>query len=112
LWLDSCDVDRLVHEPGDFLVMANTFHGAPDKERLARAMAAALKPGGKLAIINWHRRPREETAVLGQPRGPRTDMRMEPADVAAVFKQSGLALAGVVELPPYHYAAIFKKPNP
>jgi SAM-dependent methyltransferase len=107
---DAYDVALLVREPADFLLMANTFHGVPDKQRLAQAMAAVLKPFGKLAVINWHRLSRQETVVLGQPRGPRTDMRLEPAEVAAALQPAHLILAEVVELPPFHYAAIFMKP--
>jgi SAM-dependent methyltransferase len=106
---DAYDVTRLVPEPVDYMLMANTFHGVPDKQRLARGMAAALKAGGKLAIINWHRRSREETTVLGRPRGPSTDMRMEPAEVATAIEPFGLTPTQVLELPPYHYAALFTK---
>jgi ubiquinone/menaquinone biosynthesis C-methylase UbiE len=106
---DAYDVARLVPEPVDYMLIANTFHGVPDKPRLATAMAAALKPRGRLAIINWHRRPREETVVLGQPRGPKMEMRMEPAEVAAALKPFGLAPAQLLELPPYHYASIFTR---
>jgi hypothetical protein len=35
---------------------------------------------------------------------------MPPADVAATVEPTGLKLAGVIELPPYHYGAIFEKP--
>lgn len=77
---------------------------------MACAVAAVLKPRGRFAVVNWHRRPGEETAVLGQPRGPRTKMRMEPADVAAAVEPVELKLVDVVELPPYHYGAIFEKP--
>jgi SAM-dependent methyltransferase len=59
------------------------------------------------AVINWHRWPREETTVLGKPRGPKTDIRMEPPETAATITGSDLTLARVVELPPYHYGAIF-----
>ena len=72
-----------------------------------RAVAAVLKPGGEFAVINWHRWPREETTVLGKPRGPKTDIRMEPPETAATITGSDLTLARVVELPPYHYGAIF-----
>ena len=89
--------------------MPNTFHGVPEKERFARAVAAILKPGGRFAVVNWHRRPREETTVLGQPRGPGTNLRMEPEDVAAAVDPAALKYARVVELAPYHYAAIFEK---
>ncbi len=106
---DAYDVARSVPRPVDFVLMANTFHGVPDKARLARAMAATLRPGGRVAIVNWHRRPREDTVVLGQPRGPKTEMRMPPEDVQAVVTPAGLRHARTVELPPYHYGAVFEK---
>jgi len=96
-----------VGRPVDYVLIANTFHGVPDKLRLARGVAAVLKPGGRFAVINWHRRPREQTTVLGQPRGPKTEMRMEPREVADTIKGADLTLTDVIELPPYHYGAIF-----
>jgi ubiquinone/menaquinone biosynthesis C-methylase UbiE len=107
---DACAVAQLVRQPVDFVLMANTFHGVPDKLRFSRAVAAILKPDGRYAVVNWHRRPREETTVLGQPRGPKTEMRMAPADVMTTVAPTGLSLVRVVELPPYHYGAIFEKP--
>src|SRR6516225_7504839 len=98
---DAYDVAEFVTEPVDLVLIANTFHGVPDKEHLARAVAAVLKPGGRLSVINWHRRPREETVVLGQARGPKTEMRMEPGDVVAIVKRASLSLNRTIELPPY-----------
>jgi hypothetical protein len=72
-------------------------------------VAAILKPGGRFAIINWHRLPREETTVLGQPRGPKTEMRMTPSELAAAVEPAGLKLTRVIELHPYHYASLFDK---
>jgi SAM-dependent methyltransferase len=106
---DAMTVDAVVPEPVDYAFLANTFHGVPDKLGLAQAVAAILKPKGQLGIVNWHRRPREETVVLGQARGPRTEMRIEARDVAVSVKPAGLLLNRTVELPPYHYAAIFTK---
>lgn len=106
---DAYDVARLVPRPVDFVFLANAFHGVPEQTRLARAVAAALKPGGRFAIVNWHRRPREETTILGEPRGPATAMRMTPAATAAVVEPGGLKLRKIVEVPPYHYGAIFEK---
>lgn len=107
---DAYDVAALARRPAAFVLMANTFHGVPDKPRLVRAVAAALQPRGRFAIINWHRRNRAETIVLGQPRGPRTELRMTPAELAAAVEPEGLRRVGLIELPPYHYAAIFAKP--
>ena len=108
---DAYAVAELVGRPVDCVLIANTFHGVPDKLRLARGVAAILKPGGRFSVINWHPRPREQTTVLGQPRGPRTDMRMEPTDVAATVEPASLTLIDVIELPPYHYGAIFGPPS-
>ena len=109
---DAYDVARLAQWPADIVLIANTFHGVPDKARLAGGVAAILKPGGRLIVVNWHKRPREETTILGQPRGPRTEMRMTPEEVATTVAPAGLKPLHVVELPPYHYGAIFEKPNP
>ncbi len=107
---DAYAIAALAPWPADLVLIANTFHGVPDKERLGHAAAAALKPNGRFVVVNWRRRPREETLVLGQPRGPKTEMRMEPQDVAMAVERSGLKLERVVELPPYHYGAILRKP--
>jgi hypothetical protein len=45
--------------------------------------------------------------VLGKPRGPKIKLRLSPAAVAAVVEAAGFQLAEVVELPPYHYGAVF-----
>jgi len=65
--------------------------------------AALLKKGGRFAIINWYRRPREETTVLDQPRVPETDLRMEPEDVRAVVEPAGFVFERIVDVGPYHY---------
>jgi hypothetical protein len=71
---------------------------------------AALKPGGHFAIVNWHQRPREQTMVLGEPLGPKTDLRLSPAQTAEAVVAGGLTYAGTIEVPPYHYAALFERP--
>jgi SAM-dependent methyltransferase len=92
----------------DWVLMANTFHGVPDKARLARAVATVLKPDGRFAVMKWHRRPREETMVLGQPRGPATETRMAPEEVTAAVAPAGLRPRSVIDVLPYHYAATFE----
>ena len=108
---NAYDMARLVPAPVDLVLIANTFHGVPDQARLAHAVATVLRPGGRFVVVNWHRRPREDAPVLGQPRGPKTELRMTPEDVAAAVAPAGLRPARVVELPPYHYAAIFETPT-
>jgi ubiquinone/menaquinone biosynthesis C-methylase UbiE len=95
--------------PADWVLIANTFHGVPDKTRLASAVARVLKPNGRFVVVNWHRRAREETTVCERPRGPKTDLRMTPEDVAAQVEPAGFRLARLVDLPPYHYGAVFDR---
>jgi hypothetical protein len=109
---DAFDVAKLVAEPIDFVFLANAFHGVPDQTRLSVAVAATLAKGGRFAIVNWHQRPREETTVLGEPRGPRTELRMTPDAVQAAVEPSGLRLLHVAEIKPYHYASVFEKVRP
>jgi SAM-dependent methyltransferase len=110
-WLlgDAMVLSRLMARPVDFVLIANTFHGVPDKTALAREIAAILQPGGRFAIVNWYPIAREKTPVLGQPRGPRTGLRMSTEQTQAVVEPAGFELEALVELPPYHYGAIFRK---
>ena len=89
--------------------MANASHGVPDQPRLARAVGATLKPDGQFAIVNWHRLPHEKTRILGEPRGPRDELRLSPEMTVKAVELSGLKLARLVEIPPYHYGAVFSK---
>jgi SAM-dependent methyltransferase len=95
--------------PADFVFMANAFHGVPDRARLAKAVKCVLKPAGHFAIVNWHQRPREETTILGEPRGPKTELRMSPAETTLAVESGGLKHLKTVEVPPYHYGVVFQK---
>jgi SAM-dependent methyltransferase len=110
-WLlgDAMELSRLVGKEVDAVLIANTFHGVPDKTALVRNSAAVLRPGGRFVVVNWHPLAREETPVLGQPRGPRTELRMPAEQTQRIGELAGLALEAIIELPPYHYGAIFRK---
>ncbi len=105
---DARDLPKLLPGKVDYVLIANTFHGVPEKTAMARAVAAVLNPRGQFAIVNWHPLPRERTDVLGKPRGPKTEMRMSPDDVRSVVEPAGFTLERVVELPPFHYGAVFR----
>ena len=108
---DAYRLPALVPCPVDFVFMANAFHGVPDGPRLARAVHAAVKPGGRFGIVNWHQRPREETTVLGQPRGPRTELRLPPEATIEAVTASGLNFVHLTDVPPYHYGVVFERPS-
>jgi ubiquinone/menaquinone biosynthesis C-methylase UbiE len=104
------DVAKLVLQRVDFVFLANAFHGVPEQTRLARAVADTLKSGGRFAIVNWHARPREETTILGVPRGPLTELRITPETTVAAVEPARFRSVRIIDLPPYHYGAIFEKP--
>jgi SAM-dependent methyltransferase len=108
---DAIKLDALVSQPVDYVFLANTFHGVPDQSGLARAVAATLSSQGQFGIVNWHRRPREETMALDQPRGPPTEMRMEAEDVIEIVKSADFTLNRFIELPPYHYGVVLGRRN-
>jgi ubiquinone/menaquinone biosynthesis C-methylase UbiE len=106
---DAYEVASATGELVDHVFLANAFHGVPDRPRLARAVRDVLKTDGLFAIVNWHARPRQQTTVLGEPRGPPTEMRMTPQQTRADVEAGGLKFAYQVEVSPYHYGAVFRR---
>jgi predicted methyltransferase len=106
---DAMEIPKHIGDPVDFVFIANTFHGVPNKTALSLAVYQILKTGGLFAIINWYPRPREETIILDQPRGPDTHLRMDPERVRQIVEPVGFELDKVDDVGPYHYASIFKK---
>ena len=106
---DAYNVTQLWPRPVDFVFLANAFHGVPDRSRLARSVRDVLKPLGRFAIINWHPQPREKTTVLGEPRGPRTELRMSSDQTIKVVELDDLEFSELVDVPPYHYGVVFER---
>jgi SAM-dependent methyltransferase len=106
---DAYELASLAPRPADFVFLANAFHGVPDRPRLARVVREALQPTGLFAIVNWHQRPRQETTILGEPRGPKTELRISPKQTAESVEAGGLKFLRQIEVPPYHYGIIFQR---
>ena len=106
---DAYKISELWRAPVDFVFMANAFHGVPDKPRLARSVRDVLKPRGRFAIVNWHAQPRETTTILGEPRGPRTELRMPPDQTIGAAEVNGLKFVKLADMLPYHYAVLLER---
>lgn len=107
---DARALPDLLPEPVDFALFANAFHGVADRAAFVESVAAALADDGRFAVVNWGDRPREETTVDGEPRGPPTDLRLSPAETRRAVEGGGaFRLAAAVDLPPYHYGLVFER---
>ncbi|WP_394743035.1 class I SAM-dependent methyltransferase [Natronococcus roseus] len=107
---DARDLDELLPEPVETVLLANAFHGVGDYDRLLEAVANSLRPGGSFVVVNWADRPREETTLGGEPRGPPTELRVGPDETRnVVLEHGGFAVDRALELPPYHYGLVFER---
>jgi predicted methyltransferase len=92
-----------------YVLLANIFHGIPEKAAIARAVHEVLRPRGSFGLVNRHAIPKEQTQVLDKPQGPATEMRLSPEQTRAIVEPTGFEPKRVVELLPYHYGVIFTK---
>ncbi|MFC4359879.1 class I SAM-dependent methyltransferase [Halobium salinum] len=107
---DARELSDLLPEPVDRVLFANALHGVDDPGTLLRQCFESLRPGGQFVVVNWHARPREETAVLGEPRGPPPERRMTPeATERVVLDAADFDLVEDVDLPPHHYGLVFER---
>jgi cyclopropane fatty-acyl-phospholipid synthase-like methyltransferase len=69
-----------IPEPVDLIIVVDTYHHIPNREMYFRKLATSLKPGGRLAIIDWKR---------GGPMGPPNDFRFTPQQISQELSKSG-----------------------
>lgn len=94
----------------DAVLVANTFHGIEDPKRFVAEAVDVLSPDGRLIVVNWHQRAREETTVLDEPRGPPTRLRLSPPETESLVESAtAFSERWRVELPPYHYGLCFER---
>jgi predicted methyltransferase len=79
--------------------MVDVFHHLQDPSGYLRKLRAYLKPGGRVAIIDF----REDS-----PAGPPKDSRVAPQRVAAEFEATGYRLAANHGFLPNQYFLVFR----
>lgn len=65
----------------DRILIVDTWHHIPDRETYARKLAAALKPGGFVLVVDF---------TQATDRGPPKHMRIPPDQVASELQAGGL----------------------
>jgi ubiquinone/menaquinone biosynthesis C-methylase UbiE len=95
------DDDPLIPERAcDLVLVLNTYHHFPDGPAYLRRLARSLKPGGRIANVDFH--PRE------LPVGPPVAHKISRDDFLADAQAAGLALAEEHDFLPYQYFLVLR----
>ena len=90
--------DARIPQKADLVLLVDVYHHIEDRERYFRKLADSLKPGGRLAVIDFK---------LDTPRGPPKRARIAPDRVKAELKGAGYALAQEHAFLPDQYFLVF-----
>lgn len=91
--------DPRLPEKVDLILLVDVYHHVDDRERYFRNLRASLKPGGRIAVIDFR---------LDSPEGPPKAARIAPEQALAEMKAAGYGLAGQHGFLPYQYFLVFK----
>ena len=80
--LGAKDDPRLAPSSVDRVLVVDTWHHVDDRPAFAKKLAAALKPGGAVFIVDF---------TMDSPEGPPKHARIEPRAVVADLASAGLA---------------------
>lgn len=98
--LASKDNPRLPARGVDLVLVLDTYHHIGDRRAYFRALKGALRAGGRLAVIDWHKRP--------LPVGPEPDHKLAREQVVDELTAAGWTLTSEPEILPYQYFLIFR----
>ena len=84
----------------DWVLLAYILHEVHEPRRLLEMAQGALKPGGRLLIVEW---PLE----VGD-HGPPAAERLGPTDLATLYQPLGLQQVEFWEAPPEYYALVLQ----
>jgi SAM-dependent methyltransferase len=90
--------DPKLPEKVDVALFVDVYHHIDDRPAYFRRLRGALRPGGRVAIVDFK---------LDSPQGPPRAARIAPERVIAEMRQAGYAVAGRHDFLPYQYFLLF-----
>ena len=91
--------DPRLPEKADLIVLVDVYHHVEERERYFRQLQKSLKPGGRIAVIDFR---------MDSPVGPPKNARIEPGRVKDEMKRAGYALAQEHAFLPNQYFLVFQ----
>jgi SAM-dependent methyltransferase len=91
--------DPRLPEKVDLILLVDVYHHIEDRARYFRALRGALRPGGRIAIIDF---------TLDSPQGPPRAARVAPQTVKTEMQAAGHALAAEHRFLPHQYFLVFR----
>jgi predicted methyltransferase len=91
--------DPRIPEKADLIVFVDVYHHVGDRERYFHQLQKSLKPGGRIAVIDFR---------MDSPVGPPKNARIEPGRVKEEMKRAGYALAQEHAFLPNQYFLVFE----
>ena len=76
---------QLAPQSVDVVFICDTYHHMQERVAYARLLAQALKPGGRVVIVDFQKRP--------LPLGPPMEWKLAPEAVTEEFRQAGFQLS-------------------
>ena len=87
-------------DAADIALAVTVLHEIADKAAFLKEVKRLLKPGGRMAVIEFHQR--------ATPMGPPVARRLSTVDVGAVFADAGFAAQDAFDLGDNFYCMVFE----
>ena len=95
--------DPRLPEKADVVILVDVYHHVENREQYFRRLQTSLKPGGRVAVIDFR---------MDSPVGPPQSARMEQDRVKAEMKRAGYVLAQEHAFLPNQYFLVFRPGKP
>lgn len=91
--------DPRLPEKADLIILVDVFHHVEDRERYFSRLRSSLKPGGRIAIIDFR---------MDSPEGPPKAARIAPEQVTVEMKRAGYVPDREHTFLPHQYFLVFR----